>query len=98
MYIAGPMNDKNTGELTNYSRSLKEKIKRLKLTQKVILQDVIKGDQEKVKFFNGAHISMNLSKSIEESFPKASIEPLGLGIPVIACKWNGFVETILIGE
>jgi hypothetical protein len=32
--------------------------------------------------------------SVEEAFPKSSVEPLGLGIPVLATQWNGYVETV----
>lgn len=94
MHIAGPLEDPQTGELTIYARSLRAKIKRLKLEDSVFLEGLIDGDREKSNFLSGARLSVNLSNSIEESFPKASVEPLGLGIPVIACYWNGFVETV----
>lgn len=94
MHIAGPLEDPLTGEFTIYARSLRAKIKRLKLENHIFLEGLIKGDREKANFLSGARLSVNLSNSIEESFPKASVEPLGLGIPVIACSWDGFVETV----
>jgi glycosyltransferase involved in cell wall biosynthesis len=96
MDIAGALTvgDDPAREFTQYARALQSKIRRLQLDQSVHLVGPIIGDHQKTKFLAGARTSINLSISLEEAFPKASVEPLGLGIPVIATQWDGFVETI----
>jgi len=94
MYIAGPLDDVETGKETIYVRCLIEKIIRFRLEEQVKLVGLIVDDIEKNRFISQGDISVNLSSTIEEAFPKASIEPLFFGIPVISTKWNGFTETI----
>ncbi|MGE5340229.1 MAG: glycosyltransferase [Candidatus Omnitrophota bacterium] len=94
MSIAGSLEDPLTGEPTVYSRSLRAKIKRMKLEKHVFLVGLIRGEEAKAHFLKGARVALNLSNSCEEAFPKASVEPLGMGIPVIACAWDGYVETV----
>ena len=95
MVIGGRLTDPETGELTAYARLLYFKINRLKLEAHVFLKGEI-GEKEKHDFFNHAFVSINLSKTIEETFPKASVEALGYGIPVIATRWSGFKD--IVGE
>jgi glycosyltransferase involved in cell wall biosynthesis len=96
MEIAGSLNvdDDPSKDITQYARSLKAKITRLGLERNVVLVGPIRGEHQKAMFLAGAAVSINLSLSTEEAFPKASVEPLGLGIPVVATRWDGFVETV----
>ena len=92
--IAGPVDDPETGEMTQYARTLAAMISRLKLEDRVKLVGGIYGDHEKARFLARAKMLLYLSNTIEEAYPKSSIEALGMGIPVIATRWNGFMETV----
>ncbi len=94
MAIAGSLKDENTNEYTLYARGLKEKIRRLDLEKHIELTGLLKTDYERSRLLARADLSINLSLTIEEAFPKASLEPLGLGIPVLATQWNGFEEIV----
>lgn len=92
--IAGPLEDPATGEMTQYARALRAMIARLKLEGHVKLVGVIYGDHEKARLLARAKMLLYLSVTVEEAYPKASIEALGMGIPVIAAQWDGFIETV----
>lgn len=94
MLIAGSLGDKDTGEETVYVRLLKNKIKRLKLHNSVQFIGPLYTVEEKAEFLSKARISINLSACLEESYPKATIEALGMGVPVIATNWNGMRDTV----
>ena len=94
MDIAGDLNSQNSNSLSQYSLRLNAIIERLDLNKTVSLVGPIIGDKEKSDFLSGADLSINLSKTLEESFGKAVVEPLRSGIPVIATRWNGFIETV----
>lgn len=93
MIIGGSLTDPESGELTSYARLLYFKISRLNLEDHVFLSGEI-SEKEKHDFFRDAFVSVNLSKTLEEAFPKASVEALSFGLPVIATVWNGFKETV----
>lgn len=94
MAIAGSLKEKSGNGYTLYSRILQGKIRRLGLQKQVRLAGLLKTDYERARFLADAQVSINLSLTIEEAFPKASLEPLGLGVPVLATRWNGFEETV----
>lgn len=96
MDIAGSLNvnDDPSKEITQYVRSLQVKIARLELENAVRLVGPVYGGHHKAKFLAGAKALLNLSVTPEESFGKAIIEALSLGIPVVATQWDGFVETV----
>lgn len=94
MCIAGPLDDPATGLGTAYSRCLMHLIQRLGLTEQVKLLGEVRDAREKQALLSRARISVNLSCSVEEALPKASIEPLSAGVPVIACRWDGYTETV----
>jgi hypothetical protein len=93
MVIGGSLTDSESNELTSYSRLLMFKIKRLRLEHHVCLAGEITA-AGKYEFFKDAFVSVNLSRTLEEAFPKASVEALGHGIPVVSTRWNGFCETV----
>ncbi|MBU1172300.1 MAG: glycosyltransferase family 4 protein [Proteobacteria bacterium] len=93
MVIGGSLKDSDSDNLTSYARLLQLKIKRLNLEKNVHLAGEISAPG-KNDFFRDSFVSVNLSRTLEEAFPKASVEALSYGIPVIATRWNGFVETV----
>ena len=92
MEIAGALGD--GGGPDPYARSLAEKIRRLGLGDDVRLVGPVLGDAAKARFLAGARVLVNLSATVEESFGKAPVEAMGLGVPVLATDWNGFRETV----
>ncbi len=93
MHIGGSLADSETGEHTSYARLLLWKIRLLNLEQHVFLTGEIKS-RDKNEFFRDSFVSINLSRTLEEAFPKASVEALSFGIPVVSTLWNGFRETV----
>jgi glycosyltransferase involved in cell wall biosynthesis len=94
MQIAGPLYRRATRELSPYARSLTAKIRRLGLEDKVELIGEIVDDDHKAAFLAATHVLINLSVSVEESFGKAIVEALGVGVPVLATRWNGLPEAV----
>jgi glycosyltransferase involved in cell wall biosynthesis len=94
MDIAGPLDDFKSGSITPYARSLIHKIRRFGLEDAVRLAGPVIGEAAKAKFIVDADLMVNLSVNTEEAFPKSSIEALGMGVPVLATRWNGFTETV----
>jgi glycosyltransferase involved in cell wall biosynthesis len=94
MDIAGPVTQPRSTEPLPYVRTLRAKIQRLKLDRHVRLVGPVYGEEAKARFLAGAKMLVYLSVSVEEAYPKSSIEALGLGIPVVGSRWNGFSETV----
>jgi glycosyltransferase involved in cell wall biosynthesis len=94
MEIAGALEDGGRPGPGPYARTLIEKIRRLDLTDHVRLVGPIKGADAKAEFLSNARALVNLSVTVEESFGKAPVEALGLGVPVLGTRWNGLPETI----
>ncbi len=94
MHIAGPLNDQGSAKLHSYARCLARKIERLGLVDCVQLVGLVKGDVAKARLLARARLMVYLSVTIEEAFPKASVESLGMGVPVLATRWDGFPETV----
>jgi glycosyltransferase involved in cell wall biosynthesis len=96
MQIAGPLRTIGSKDMSPYARSLAAKIVRLGLEDHVELIGEIENNEGKAAFLAGAHLLMNSSVSVEESFGKAGAEALGAGVPVLATRWNGLPE--LVGQ
>lgn len=94
MEIGGPLNEAGTESFHPYARSLQEKIERLGLTEQVELVGPLRDEQSKAGFLSGAAMLVNLSVTVEESFGKAPVEALSVGVPVLATHWDGLVETV----
>jgi glycosyltransferase involved in cell wall biosynthesis len=94
MEIGGPLHRIESREISPYACSLAAKIHRLGLAEHVELTGEIAGDDRKAAFLAGARVLMNLSVSVEESFGKAAAEALGVGVPVLATRWNGLPEVV----
>jgi glycosyltransferase involved in cell wall biosynthesis len=94
MEIAGDCNMLNSDEESAYGYLLRKKIDHLKLQNEVSLTGILKGGEAKKQFLAYAHMMICLSGSVEEAFPKSSIEGLSMGLPVIATYWDGFIETV----
>ena len=93
MHIAGQTTDAD-GQPLPYARGLQAKIRRLALQDTVRLCGPIRGVDEKARFLAGARLLLNLSVTVEESFGKAPVEALGAGVPVLATRWDGLVDTV----
>jgi glycosyltransferase involved in cell wall biosynthesis len=91
MEIAGEPSDVR-GDV--YRRSLTVKVSRLGLGEHVRFVGAIRGREAKAAFLAHADALVNLSATVEESFGKAPIEALGLGVPVLATRWDGLPETV----
>jgi glycosyltransferase involved in cell wall biosynthesis len=77
-----------------YVRALRARITRHGLEGRVRLVGPLKGDAARGRFLSGARMMLNLSVTIEESFPKAPVEALGVGLPVLATAWDGLHESV----
>jgi glycosyltransferase involved in cell wall biosynthesis len=94
MDIAGPLADGDSAAHHPYARSLAARIRRLRLENFVRLMGAVIGDENKARYIANARMMLYLSVTIEEAFPKSSVEALGLGVPVVSTRWNGFLETV----
>lgn len=94
MDIAGAIEDASRPGRQPYARALTERIHRLHLDDRVRLVGPIRGSAAKAQFLSGASLLLNLSVTAEESFGKAPVEALGLGVPVVGTRWDGLPETI----
>jgi glycosyltransferase involved in cell wall biosynthesis len=90
--IVGPLRE--GGALSPYARCLQAQIRRLGLTDRVTLGDLVEGEVEKAELLAGARMLVNLSVGVEESFGKSVVEALGMGVPVLATRWTGLRETV----
>jgi len=77
-----------------YVRALRARITRHGLDGRVRLVGPLKGDAARGRFLSGARMMLNLSVTVEESFPKAPVEALGVGVPVLATAWDGLHESV----
>lgn len=93
MEIAGALDDGPTPGIHPYARSLAARIRRLGLEEHVRLIGPVRGDAAKGAFLSGADLLVNLSVTVEESFPKTPVEALGVGTPVVATAWDGLHES-----
>ncbi len=94
MEIGGPLDDGGWNGPHPYTLTLREQVRRLDLHEHVHFVGPVRGDQAKSAFLSGAAALINLSVTIEESFPKTPVEALGLGIPVVGTDWNGLRDTV----
>jgi len=94
MEIAGAVDDAGRSGPHPYARALTERIHRLRLDDRVRLVGPVRGSAAKAQFLSRANLLLNLSVTVEESFGKAPVEALGLGVPVLGTRWDGLPETI----
>ena len=94
MDIGGSLNPDSSDDPTQYALTLKAMIERFGLQSSVVLAGPIIGDDAKAAFLSGAKVSINLSNSLEEACPKAPVEALSMGIPVVTTYWNGYTDAV----
>jgi glycosyltransferase involved in cell wall biosynthesis len=94
MDIGGALDEGSATGAHPYARSLREQIRRLRLDDSVRLVGPIHGRLEQARFLGQAIALVNLSVTLEESCPKAPIESLGVGVPVLGTQWNGLRDTV----
>lgn len=93
MEIAGPVSESGAGR-SPYVRALGEMIRRLGMRDSVRLIGPVRGERQKAAFLAGARMLVNLSVTVEESFGKAPVEALGIGVPAVVTRWDGLPQTI----
>lgn len=91
---ATPIMEIAGAESTSYTRTLAARIDRHGLGNHVRLIGPVRGDDAKSHMLATARLLINLSVTIEESFPKAPVEALGAGVPVLGTAWDGLHETV----
>lgn len=92
--MAGSLDEGGFNGLSPYARSLRQRIIRLGLGEVVRLTGPVRGEADKAAFLSGAEAMLNLSATVEESFPKAPVEALGLGVPVLGTAWDGLHDSV----
>lgn len=91
--IAGDLNGA-TGEETSYVRSLRARTERLGLTRQVEFLGPVRCAEQKANLLRDSDVVLNLSCTLEESFGKTIAEAICAGTPVVATRWNGFIDTV----
>ncbi|GJG89796.1 hypothetical protein tb265_49770 [Gemmatimonadetes bacterium T265] len=94
MDVGGPLDDAGWAGPHPYTRTLADKVRRLGLTERVRFVGAVRGDAAKGAFLSRADALVNLSVTLEESFPKTPVEALGVGVPVLGTDWNGLRDTV----
>jgi glycosyltransferase involved in cell wall biosynthesis len=94
MDVGGPLDDGGVEGPHPYTRALAAKVARLGLGRHVRFVGAVRGDADKACFLARADVLVNLSTTLEESFPKAPVEALGVGLPVLGTDWNGLRDTV----
>ncbi len=93
--MAGPLEARPPDEgLSGYARSLLARRRRLGLEAAALLPGAVTGPEAQAALYAGAGAALCLSNTIEEAFPKASVEALRHGVPVVAARFGGYVETV----
>lgn len=77
-----------------YARTLRARIARHGLEDRVRFVGAIDGPAAKADFLRGARALVNLSVTVEESFGKAPAEALAAGVPAVVTGWDGLPETV----
>ena len=90
--IAGPLSKSVSKEESTYVRSLRSRIRRLGLDDRVRLLGSVEGDVAKGRLLGNARMLLNPSVSLEESFGKSIAEALGCGVPSVVTQWDGLPE------
>lgn len=93
LVVAGETRNLDTGKPSAYARSLEAACRRLNLRDKVSFPGVVRG-REKQDLLASARLMLYLSATLEETFPKAAVEGLAAGLPVVAARWDGFPEVV----
>lgn len=92
--IAGPLDAVDAEGEAAYVRALRARVRRLGLENCVSFVGPICEDESKARFLSSASALVYLSVSPEEAYPKSTIEALGVGVPVVGTRWDGFPDTV----
>jgi glycosyltransferase involved in cell wall biosynthesis len=93
MNIVGDLGHGATG-LKPYGRALGALTQRLGLSDHVSFPGLVTDETAKAALWTQSSVALNLSVTPEESFGRTPVEALGMGVPVVATRWDGFVETV----
>ena len=94
LVIAGPLAEGGRTEPMAYVQGLRAQAARLGLGGRVRFSGAVIGPAAKGQLLGAAHMVLNLSGTLEESFPKTPVEALGVGTPVLGTWWNGVRDTV----
>ncbi len=93
MNVVGDLGLATTG-LKPYGLALGALTKRLGLSEHVSFPGLVTHETAKAALWAQSSAALNLSVTPEESFGRSPVEALGMGLPVVATRFNGFVETV----
>lgn len=93
--IVGPLSGESSdAEPHAYARALFERARRLGISDRIEFVGTVDGDAAKADLLANADLLLSPSVCVEEAFPKASVEALAAGVPVVGTMWDGLVETV----
>jgi glycosyltransferase involved in cell wall biosynthesis len=93
MNIVGDLGLGATG-LKPYGRALGALTQRLGLSDHVSFPGLVTDETAKAALWAQSSAALNLSVTPEESFGRSPVEALGRGVPVVATRFDGFIETV----
>jgi len=97
LVIAGEYTGHSEEQVAQYEQTITTLLKELQLEHAVELPGAVVG-ASKDELFQRAHILLNLSTDIGETYGFNLIEAKAWGLPVICTSWNGFRELVHHGE
>ena len=92
MRICGPLTTE-AGHRHGYARALAARCRRLGLEKRVHLAGEVAWPHASA-ILQGATMAVCLSATVEETFPKACVEALAHGLPVLATDFDGLPELV----
>jgi glycosyltransferase involved in cell wall biosynthesis len=93
MNIVGDLGLPATG-LKPYGLALGALTQRLGLSDQVSFPGLVTDETAKAALWAQSSAALNLSVTPEESFGRSPVEALGMGVPVVATRFDGFIETV----
>jgi glycosyltransferase involved in cell wall biosynthesis len=93
MNIVGDLGLEATG-LKPYGLALGALTQRLGLSDHVSFPGLVTDETAKAALWAQSSVALNLSVTPEESFGRSPVEALGMGVPVVATRFDGFIETV----
>lgn len=77
-----------------YARALGVLTRRLGLSDRVSFPGLVTDETAKAALWAQSSAALNLSVTPEESFGRSPVEAHGMGVPVVATRFDGFIETV----
>lgn len=97
LYVAGEYTGSSPEVVAAYRDRIEALIQRLELQGDVTFTGPVTG-QVKDRLFNEAHLLINLSTDLGETFGYNLLEAKTWGLPVVCTAWDGFRDIVADGE